>query len=74
MTATRTVANFVEPPAGIPTFQQIKAAIDQTKFLTQDKSWSHTWRDYRERIAAINTKDQIIYVDERKSRYCQFSG
>ena len=63
LTATRTVANFIEPPSGIPTFEQIKAAIDQTKFLTQDKTWSHTWRDYRERIAAINTKEEIIYID-----------
>ncbi len=63
LTATRTVANFVKPPPGIPTFPQIKVAIEQTKVLTQDKSWSHTWREYRERIAAINTHEKIIYID-----------
>ncbi len=63
LTATRTVANFVQPPQGIPTIQEITTAINQTKVLTQEKSWPNTWREYRERVAAIETNEQIIYLD-----------
>jgi len=53
----------VQPPQGIPTIQEITTAINQTKVLTQEKSWPNTWREYRERVAAIETNEQIIYLD-----------